>query len=194
MYPIADKLARGFALLGGLVLSALIVIVCASILGRSLNSILHSDFIEGLAPGLADALLATGVGPINGDFELVEAGMAFTIFAFLPLCQLQLGHASVDVFTSRFPERINRALRAVIEIAFAATLVLIAVQLAGGMMSKMRSGQTTFLLEFPVWWAYALSLSAAVVAALIAVYVAFMRVAEWVRGHALLPEGGGAEH
>ena len=29
------------------------------------------------------------------------------------------------------------------------------------MLSKLRTGQTTFILEFPVWWPYALSLVAA---------------------------------
>ena len=44
------------AILGGLVLSALILLICVSIVGRTI-----------------------GIGPINGDYELVEAGIAFSI-------------------------------------------------------------------------------------------------------------------
>ncbi len=194
MYGIMDRLARVFALLGGIVLSILIVLTCLSIAGRLLNSLLHSDLLQSVMPGIANALLRTGIGPINGDFELVEAGMAFAIFAFLPLCQLVGAHASVDVFTSALPLRTNRLLRMVIEIVFAFGLVLIAWQLCQGLLSKKNSGQTTFLLEFPVWWAYAASLSGAVVSALVSIYVAVMRFIEVATGRQVLPSELEADH
>ncbi len=194
MYRFMDRLARLFALLGGIVLSTLIVMTCLSIIGRSMNAMLHSDLLQGAVPGFASALLATGVGPINGDFELVEAGMAFTIFAFLPLCQLRGAHASVDIFTQMLPIGFNRILRALIEAIFAAVLVIIAWELSQGMLSKQRSGQTTFLLAFPLWWAYALSLTGAVVAAVVAVYLAALRIVEGVTGRNVLPSEMEAEH
>lgn len=194
MHRVIDRLARVFAQLGGLVLVALIILTCLSIAGRTLNGILHADWVQALMPGAAAALLDSGVGPINGDFELVEAGMAFAIFAFLPLCQLNGAHASVDIFTSALPLRANRLLRMVIEVIFAAVLVLIAWQLFQGMLSKKNTGQTTFLIEFPVWWAYAISLTAAVVAALVSVYVASMRVVEAITGHRVLPPELEADH
>lgn len=194
MNAMMDRLARLFAQLGGLVLLVLIIVTCLSIAGRSMNSVLHSDALQTTVPGIANWLLATGVGPINGDFELVEAGMAFAIFAFLPLCQLNGAHASVDIFTSSLPLRANRLLRTVIEVIFAAVLVLIAWQLFQGMESKRASGQTTLLLQFPVWWAYACSLTGAVVAALISVYVAALRVIEVATGQKVLPPELGADH
>ena len=194
MHALMERLARLFAFLGGLVLSILIIVTCLSIAGRTLNSLLHGDFAQALMPGFADLLLATGVGPINGDFELVEAGMAFAIFAFLPLCQLNGAHASVDIFTAALSPRANRVLRAAIEIVFAGVLVLIAWQLFQGMESKRASGQTTFLLQFPIWWAYAASLSGAIMAALASAYVAVMRLIEVVTGHKVLPAELEAEH
>ncbi len=176
MHILIERLARLFALLGGVVLSGLILLTCLSILGRVLNGILHSDSVQMMAPEFASRLLALGIGPINGDFEVVEAGMAFAIFAFLPLCHLHGAHTSVDLFAARLPERFARVLRAVIEVVFAAVLVLIAWQLFEGTQSKYRSGQTTFLLEYPVWWAYALCLVAACVTALVALYTAGLRV------------------
>lgn len=194
MYRFMDRLARLFALLGGIVLSALIVLTCMSVVGRSLNAVLHSDLVQSVVPGIAAGLLSTGVGPINGDFELVEAGMAFTIFAFLPLCQLKGAHASVDIFTQMLPLGVNRLLRAGVEVIFAAVLVLIAWELYQGTMSKMRSGEETLLLGYPLWWAYAFSLTGAVVAALVAVYVAVVRVFEGATGQNVLPAGMEAEH
>ena len=194
MYKFMDRLARLFAILGGIVLSILIVQTCLSIIGRSISTILHSDLIETTFPTVSQTLLSTGVGPINGAFELVEAGMAFVIFAFLPLCQLAGAHASVDIFTSKLPNNANAILRTLIEIVFAFVIVVIAWELSQGMLSKQRTGQTTFILEFPVWLPYALSLVAAVASAIVAVYVAMMRVLELVSGRQILPAELEAEH
>ena len=194
MHGLIDRIARLFAFVGGGVLVVLIVLTCLSVAGRLLNGLLHGDLAQALAPELANGLIALGVGPINGDFELVEAGMAFAIFSFIPLCQLNGAHASVDIFTAALPRRANRVLRAVIEVVFAAVLTLIAVQLFGGMESKRLSGQTTLLLEFPVWWPYALSLLGAVVAALVAAYVAAMRIGEAALGRDVLPPELEADH
>lgn len=171
------------AILGGLVLTLLIVLVCVSVFGRTMNGVLHDATI---APALTQWLLDIGVGPINGDFELVEAGVAFSIFAFLPLCHLSGGHAKVDIFTSKLPDGVNRFLKMVIEIVFAAVLVVIAVRLYSGMMSKLSYGETTFLLQFPVWWAYAASLFGAVVAAIVSVYIALMCCVEFFTGRTIL--------
>lgn len=184
-----ERLARLIALAGGLVLCALVLLTCLSIAGRSLGTVLNGDAVQAIAPGLADRLLALGVGSIKGDFELVEAGMAFAIFAFLPLCQLRGGHASVDLFVARLPPRGRAVLRAVIETVFALVLVLIAWQLLGGTLSRLRTGQTTFLLEFPLWWAFAASLFGAATTALVAIYVAGVRIAEAVTGRTLLAVG-----
>lgn len=193
MHRFMEKLARIMAVLGGLVLSFLIIMTCLSIVGRTINSVLHSDMIQGIMPGIASALLATGIGPINGDFELVEAGLAFAIFAFLPLCQLGNGHASVDIFISHFP-KLNQKMQVIIDMVFAATLILIAVKLFAGMQSKQNSGQTTFLLQLPVWWAYAASLFGAVIAALVATYIAIVRLFEAFTGKQILSIEGEAVH
>ena len=182
MPTIITTLARWLALLGGATLTGIIFLICLSVIGRSLNGALHSDLIQSLAPALADWLLARGIGPINGDYEIVEAGIAFAIFAFLPICQLHGAHASVDVFASAFPRRFARVLRVLTEMVFAAVLILLAWQLMQGGLSKYRSGQTTFLLEFPVWWSYAASGAAMWVAAFVGACVAVMRLRETVTG------------
>ena len=194
MLSAIDKLARGFALLGGVALSFLILLTCFSIAGRSLNSFLHGDWSQATIPDAATFLLAAGVGPISGDFELVEAGMVFAIFAFLPLCQWHSAHAKVTIFTSKLPLTAQRLLIAVIECVFALALIVIAKQLFEGMDSKRNSGQVTLLLEFPLWWSYALGLSAALVAALVASVLAGTRVLELFTGRAIMPESQDAEH
>ena len=189
-----DKLAKGFALLGGAALSFLILLTCVSIAGRSLNSFFHSEWSQAAIPDVANYFISIGVGPINGDFELVEAGMVFAIFAFLPLCQWHGAHAKVTIFTSKLPAKAHCLLITIIECVFAITLIVIAKQLFEGMDSKRDSGQVTFLLEFPLWWSYALGLSAAVVAALVASVLAGTRLIELFTGRVLLPEDMDAEH
>lgn len=189
MQKLMRGLSRFMAVAGGLVLSALIVLTCLSIAGRLLNGAFHSNLMRDIAPGLSRWMIEHGIGPINGDFELVEAGVAFAIFAFLPLCQITAGHASVDVLTNLFSARVNRVLRMLTEMLFAAVLVLIAWKLFDGMMSKKEHGETSFLLQFPLWWAYAASLVGAVAAAVVGVYMAGVRISECLTGRIQIWDG-----
>lgn len=178
------------AALGGLVLTALVLMTCVSVTGRALNKFLKGDWAQAHVAGLADWLIGLGVAPVSGDVELVEAGVGFAIFAFLPLCQISGAHAKVDIFTAGLGARANRAILMVVDILFAAVLVVIAWRLQVGMVEKAAYSETTFMLQFPVWWAYALALFAAVVAALVGLYVAGARVVEAVTGRTLLPAAG----
>lgn len=187
------SLSRIMAILGGIVLTAIILMVCVSIIGRTLNGILHSDIAVSVLGDFAKTLVDWGVGPINGDYELLEAGVAFCIFAFLPLTQITAGHATVDIFTNGLPHRVQQILFTVIEVIFAVVLVTIAWQLFQGMLDKMDRGQTTFLLQFPVWWAYALSSVGAGAAAIVGVYTALARVYQLFTGAKLIVDEG-AEH
>ncbi|RYH12431.1 TRAP transporter small permease [Tropicimonas sp. IMCC6043] len=194
MLKLMERLARTMAVLGGLVLTFLVVLTCLSVLGRGLNTLGHSALLTGISQSTADALLATGIGPIIGDFELVEAGVAFAIFAFLPIAQLHGGHATVDIFASTFPHWFNRFLVTFWEIVMSAVILLITWRLYVGMEGKMSNGETTFLLQFPVWWAYAASFVAALTASIVAIYCAVARILDIVTGRSHLPHSEGAQH
>jgi len=203
MHRFVLSLSRWMAILGGFVLSALVAIVVLSIIGRELNAMLHNDFFQNNMKGLADWMLGVELpgiwgpiklGPFNGDYEIVEAGIAFAIFAFLPLTQITGGHATVDIFTSWLPEKGDRILTTVIDVVFAVVLVIIAIQLWQGTINKFERGQTTFLLQFPLWWAYAASLVGAIMAAIVSVYLAGLRITELATGRRIAPSGEGANH
>ena len=169
-------LAKVLAIVGGSVLCCLIAITCLSVFGRFLNTLGHTAFIAEYLQFLERSL--QGFGPINGDYELVEAGVAFAIFCFLPWCQLKRGHASVELLSSVLPRSIDRLLTFLWELLFAAVLVLLTWRLGIGMGDKMRYEETTFLLQMPIWWAYAACLFAGVIASLIAVYSSWLRLQE----------------
>lgn len=185
-----ERLARSMAVLGGVVLTLLVVLTCVSVLGRGLNTVGHSDWLMALSEAVGAWLISTGVGPVTGDFELVEAGIAFAIFSFLPICQLYAGHATVDIFTSALSDTVNRWLVAFWEVVLALVILLITWRLSAGMMDKIGNGETTFLLQFPIWWAYAASFAAAVVASITGVYCAVGRVNLAATGRSILPATG----
>jgi TRAP-type C4-dicarboxylate transport system permease small subunit len=171
---VVEALARWLAILGGLVLVVITVVVALSIVGR--------------------ALIWAGLGPVPGDYEIVEAGTGFAVFAFLPWCQFRRGHATVDLFTSLFSEGVNRIIDLVSELLMTIVIVLIAWRLWAGMVDKINYGETTFILQFPVWWAYAACMAAAAIAVVVSVVVLGVRIAEVARGRAILAPGEGSVH
>lgn len=172
--PFVTWLARLLAILGGVVLAAITVLTVVSIAGRS--------------------LVPFGFSPVPGDFELVEAGTAFAVFAFLPWCQLNRGHATVDVFTSFLSPRANRVIDLISELLMTFIVVLIAWRLWGGMMDKVRYGETTFILQYPIWWSYAAAMAGAAVGVVVSIYMLLMRFREVASGRAQIAPGQGSVH
>ena len=60
------------------------------------------------------------------------------------------------------------------------------------MQRYLGNGETTLFLQFPVWWAYAASFASGVIACVVAVYCAVIRVIEAARGIDILPSEQGA--
>lgn len=174
MNSVISKLARLTALIGGVALVALILMTSLSIVGR--------------------ALARFGLGPVPGDFEIVEAGIAFCVFAFLPLAQLHGGHATVDLFTAGLPTQFNRILLALWETLMAAIVALIAWRLFAGAENKFSNGETSLLLQFPIWWAYAACLAPAAVAVVVALWSAYDRVRSALTGRDSRPIAGESLH
>lgn len=167
-------LARATALAGGLVLGALVLMTCLSIVGR--------------------ALTGFGLGPVPGDFELVEAGIAFTVFAFLPLCAATGGHATVDVFTNGLGVQPNRLLLALWEVVMALAVALLAWRLYEGAIGKVRNGEITLFLQFPIWWAYAACLVPAGITVLVTLWSAYDRLRGAITGQDTRPVKTETQH
>jgi len=192
MHRLIQFLARFTAVIGGLVLTALILMTTVSIIGRTTNKVLHSDFFQTQLNGLSQTLLDLGIGEVNGNYELLEAGVAFAIFSFLPICQFYGSHATVDIFTSFLSKRANRWVVAFWEVILTAVILLIIWRLFEGMQRYIGNGETTLFLQFPVWWAYAASFAAGTISCVVAIYCAVIRVVEAVTGANILPSEQGA--
>jgi TRAP-type C4-dicarboxylate transport system permease small subunit len=135
-------LSRLLAWLGAVLLTALAIISVASIVGRGFSF--------------------AGLGPVPGDFELVEAGTALVVFCFLPWCYLKRGHAYVDMLWHWYPRPLQRALEAFADLLMLAVWTLLVWRMSIAMLEYRANGEVSFILQMPVWWGYAFSFLPAV--------------------------------
>lgn len=130
LFDLARKMIHGWALLGGLLLLAVIVMNVVSVIGGVVWR------------------------PFPGDFELTEIGVAVAAFAFLPYCQLENADVTADIFTARASPAtltIFRRFAAALALAFSLILLWCMVQ---GMNDQRQYGYTTAILQFPIWLAF----------------------------------------
>lgn len=151
-YGLAHKIITGWALVGGLVLIAIVLVNAWSILAGALFN-----------------------KPFSGDFELTEMGGAIAVFCFLPYCQLSGSNVSADIFTMRVGRR-SIALMSVIA-AIVATLFssLLLWRMSAGLLDYREYVEFTGILEIPIWWAFVPALISLLLlfwAALIALHAA----------------------
>ena len=156
------NLTRWLAVAGGFILAAIAVMTVASIIGR--------------------ALISFGLKPIPGDFELVEAGCAVAVLSFLPWCQFNRGHVTVDILANTFPKIVQSFLMLLGNIALAVVAVIIAKQMWPGLVEKYTYGETTFILGMPVWYGYALGMVGALLFAITCLYTVWRSFNEMITG------------
>ncbi len=137
------RLANWTAIVGGVMLVALTLLVVASVAGR--------------------AMIGLGLGPVPGDFELVEVGVGIAIFFFLPWCYLRGGHATVDLLYMHMPKWFQKGIDTVSDVAMLLVWLVLTWKLWEGMLEKREYMETTFILQMPLWWGYALCLLGAVI-------------------------------
>lgn len=169
-------ITKWLAYCGGLALTSIALITVVSIIGR--------------------ALIGFGLSPIKGDFELVEIGSAVAIFCFLPWCQLNRGHVTVDILVRTFPPRLEKFLEILGNVAIAAIAIVITWRLWMGMGERVTwfsqetrdalgfgykpfSIETTFILGMPTWYGYALGVVGAALFAIVSVYTVWRDINEW---------------
>ena len=124
-------LIKGWALLGGLVLLAVVLMTTYSALAGFLFS-----------------------KPFPGDFELTQMGVAVAAFAFLPYCQLSFANVSADIFTSGVSpatvRRLNR-LGSLVALIFSSFLLW---RMYEGLLDYQMYLEVTTILQIPLWYAF----------------------------------------
>lgn len=164
---VLDAIARVLAYAGGFILVGLALMTLVSVIGRRLTEF--------------------GLRPIAGDYELVEMGCAIAIFAFLPWCQLNRGHVTVDLFVARLPGRVQSVLVLIGDLLITVVAFLILWRFYLGVGEKFPYGsdafrdafsmgykpffpETTYELQIPVWIPQGLALIGAALFFVISLY------------------------
>ena len=119
-------------MLAGVILTALTLVTCLSLIGR--NTI--------------------GV-TLAGDYELTAAAAGAAVALFLPWCQLRRENIIVDFFTSRMSGRVNDTLDRFGALLLGAMMLLLAWRTTLGGLNAFRSGSGTMMLGLPEWIVYA---------------------------------------
>jgi TRAP-type C4-dicarboxylate transport system permease small subunit len=112
--------------------------------------------------------------PVNGDIELVQAGVALAISLCLPWCQLHGGNIIVDFFTQRMRERSIRWLDGIGAALIGVMYLLLAWRTSVGAQTVYAAHEMTMALELPQWWTYACLAPGLALAGLIALIQAVM--------------------
>ncbi len=145
----AVRVIHAWALLGGLLLLAVVLMNVASVIGGVVWK------------------------PFPGDFELTEIGVAIAAFSFLPYCQLTDANVTADIFTAKASAALIakfKMLAALVALAFS---LLLLWRMYEGMLSQKEYGYMTAILQFPVWLGFVpilISLALLAVAAVITLF------------------------
>ena len=149
MMRLLEALAKFCAILAGVLLTAITLMTCASLIGR--NTV-----------GMT----------LAGDFELTGVVAGAAIALFLPWCQLRRGNIIVDFFTARASTKTNARLDQFGALLLAASLGLMAWRTTLGGLNAFGNQSGTMMLGFPEWIVYATMVPPIALTAVIALWQA----------------------
>ena len=139
------------AVFGVLIICALAVMLCVTIVARKLLG-----------------------WQVTGDHELVQIFAAVSMSMLFPWCHLTGGNVIVDLLTSRLPDAANRALDRVGSLLLGA-MALILAWLTGLLVEQTYArGTFTPLLAWPVWIPQALMIPGLLLTGVVGVYLALV--------------------
>ena len=126
-----EKLARLCAVLAGVLLTAITLMTCVSLIGRN----------------------TTG-WTIVGDFELSGSAAGAAIALFLPWCQLRRGNIMVDFFTARASADTQAWLDRFGALLLGLCMALMTWRTVMGGLSAWKTQAGSMMLGFPEWVVY----------------------------------------
>ena len=144
---IFENLAKLFAIIAGILLTAITLLTCASLIGRN----------------------TTG-DSIVGAFELTGVAAGAAIALFMPLCQLRRGNIIVDFFTAKASDAVNAGLDRFGTLLLVVIFSLLAWRTTLGGLNVYSANSETQIMGFPEWVVYAAMVPPFVLTALIALH------------------------
>jgi TRAP-type C4-dicarboxylate transport system permease small subunit len=142
---ILSLLARVCAVLAGMILTAITLVTCISLIGRN----------------------TVGV-TLVGDYELTAVAAGAAVALFLPWCQVRRENIIVDFFTTRLSDTVNNRLDRLGSLVLAALMLVLAWRTGVGGLGAFNANSTSMMLGFPEWVVYAAMVPPMVLTAAIA--------------------------
>lgn len=165
------RLAEASTMFAGLLLLIAVVLTVMSIAGRSMISL--------------------GLGPLPGDYELVETFIGLSVFAFMPFCQLKRGHVGVDLFITPFGNRAMNYTQLLGDLVVGGLFILLTWRHTLGTFDKKASNETSFILGFPIWWGFAVAIVLLVITCIVCLFTIWRDIRDIGQNRVYVGEAGG---
>ncbi|WP_325166487.1 TRAP transporter small permease [Thermohalobaculum xanthum] len=134
---VIHRLAAGWAILGGVVLAAIVLVTTAN--------------IALFAAHRVAALWGGSVAGLPGYEDFVRLAVSAAALMLLPWCQARRGHVAVDLFVSGMPAGLQRLLDRLWLALTVALAVFLLVMAAQGMAETRADGVLSPILGWPEW-------------------------------------------
>ena len=146
---VLESLAKLCAVAAGLLLTAITLMTCGSLIGRNTVGI-----------------------TIVGAFELTGVAAGAGIALFMPICQVRRGNIIVDFFTAKASARAQSAMDRMGAFVLTLIFALLAWRTTLGGLNSWSYNSETQIMGFPEWVVYAVMVPAFVLTGLIALHQA----------------------
>lgn len=156
-----EAAATAWAILGGLVVMAIVAVTTTNIVLFGLDRIARS--FGGVVEGL----------PGYEDFVALAVGAAALMF--LPLCQLRRGHVAVDVFTQRLPKAWQRGIDRLWAVIAGLAALFLGYWMVIGLFQTRSDHTLSPVIGWPIWPFYIPGVVSLLLWALTALWQAFER-------------------
>ena len=143
-------MAKLCAIVAGILLTAITLMTCASLIGRN----------------------TTGASLV-GDFELTGVAAGAAIALFMPFCQIRRGNIIVDFFTAKLSHQTNAGLDRFGALLLALVFALLAWRTVLGGINSYSTNSETQILGWPEWTVYAAIVPPFVLTTVIGLWQAF---------------------
>lgn len=151
-----EKVVSGWALLGGLILIAIVVVTTVNVGAFTLDRVAR--------------LVGVNVSGLPGYEDFVRLAISAVALMFFPYCQLRYGHVNVDLFAKHFPHSVQRGLDVLWLLTTAVVALGLAWYMIEGMWETKGDNVVSPVLGWAEWPFYAPGIVSLVLWAGVAVY------------------------
>jgi len=156
---IIEKTVSAWALFGGIVLIAIVVVTTINVGAFTLDKVAR--------------LFGATLAGLPGYEDFVRLAISGGALMFFPYCQLKRGHVAVDIFAKLVPDRTQNVLDRCWTLIIAALAGFLAYWMVVGMLETRADNALSRVLGWPVWPFYLPGIVSLILWAVVAVLQTF---------------------